>query len=61
MDTKIAKAGAGARHPAASLRDIVRLIGQVITVSLETVKVVRLLPPLGLEHSHTVDIMPAHK
>ena len=40
---------------------IVRLIGQVITVSLETVKVVRLLPPLGLEHSHTVDIMPAHK
>jgi predicted helicase len=27
---------------------IVRLIGQVITVSLETVKIVRALPPLGL-------------
>lgn len=27
---------------------ILRLIGQVITVSLETVKLVRSLPPLGL-------------
>ena len=27
---------------------ILRLIGQVITVSLETVKLVRALPPLGL-------------
>jgi predicted helicase len=27
---------------------IVRLIGQVVTVSLETVKIVRSLPPLGL-------------
>ena len=29
-------------------RYIVRLIGQVINVSLETVKIVRSLPPLGL-------------
>jgi predicted helicase len=28
---------------------IIRLIGQVITVSLETVKIVRSLPDLGLE------------
>ena len=28
---------------------ILRLIGQIVTVSLETVKIVRSLPPLGLE------------
>jgi hypothetical protein len=36
-----------------------RLIGQVITVSLETVKVVRSLPPLGLDCSDPVDIIRA--
>ncbi len=30
---------------------IVRLVGQVITVSLETMKIVRALPPLGIEAS----------
>jgi predicted helicase len=34
---------------------IVRLIGQVITVSLETVKIVRELPPLGLADSSVND------
>jgi predicted helicase len=38
---------------------IMRLIGQVITVSLETVKVVRSLPPLGLDCSDPVDIIRA--
>jgi len=28
---------------------ILRLIGQVVTVSLETVKIVKALPPLGIE------------
>ncbi len=31
---------------------IIRLIGQVITVSVETVKIVRGLPPLGVEDEH---------
>ena len=33
---------------------ILRLIGQVITVSLETVKMIRSLPPLGLSQDPTI-------
>jgi predicted helicase len=33
---------------------ILRLVGQVITVSLETVRLVRALPPLGLSSADTV-------
>ena len=33
---------------------ILRLIGQVITVSLETVKIVRALPSLGMEKAEAV-------
>jgi len=32
---------------------ILRLIGQVITVSLETMKIVKALPPLGVEQAAT--------
>jgi predicted helicase len=33
---------------------ILRLIGQVITVSLETMNIVKALPPLGVEQAATV-------
>ncbi len=38
---------------------ILRLIGQVISVSLETVKIVRSLPPLGLPESNATETATA--
>jgi hypothetical protein len=33
--------------PSPALKPILRLVGQVVTVSIETVKLVKSLPPLG--------------